>query len=306
MLSEKTYREEKSRFRLSDHPWISLVVLWIIGIFSIILIAIAANWVGVPGDTPYRPLITPTAAHILVMFLVVPFVLRLPMGKTTIRKYLDDIRLSHIRPFIPLLLLGISCSLIMLLCLSANSFIYRIAQGQPITLSFIRYALNFRSDLFLQSWGWINAFPCIFEEVSWRGVMLVMFMKKYSTKKSILITALGFGLLHFINLIFGIELDFVLKQVLMGSIVGFFYGYIVLRTNSLLPAMLFHYLVNMFIYSFTFYFQHMASTGTYLLYSLINLPLTVILLIFWVKYFCNRWIPKPANWRPIFIRSKQL
>jgi len=180
MFSEKINQQDKSRFRLSDHPWISLVVLWIIGIFSIILVVIAANWVGVPGDTPYRPLITPTVAHILVMFLIVPFVLRLPMGKTTFRKYLDDIRLSHIRPFIPLLLLGISCSLIMLLCLSVNSFIYRLAQGQPITLSFIRYAVNFRSDIFLQSWGWINTFPCIFEEVSWRGVILVMFMKKYS------------------------------------------------------------------------------------------------------------------------------
>ena len=40
----------------------------------------------------------------------------------------------------------------------------------------------------------------IFEEITWRGVMLTLFLRKYSAKKSILITGLGFSLLHLVNL----------------------------------------------------------------------------------------------------------
>ena len=304
MIIEEIHPQDKSRFRLSEYPWISLVALWVIGILVLILVAIAANLLGVPEDAPYRPLITPTLAHILVLFLVVPFGMQLPNGKTTFRKYLDDIRLSRIRPFLPLLILGISSALIMLLVLSINSFVYRITQGFPIDSAFLRRAIDLQIDLPPQSLSYIMSFPAIFEEVSWRGVMLVLFLKKYSVKKSFLITALGFGLFHFINLLGDVEPDFVIRQVIFGSALGFFYGYLVLRSDSLMPAMLFHYLVNMLIGSFTVYFQRHAPAGSQILYSLINLPLAVIILILWVKYFCTRWIPRPADWKPIILWRK--
>jgi len=236
MITESIHPQEKTRFRLADHTRISLAAPWVIGVLVLILVASIANSLGVPEDTHYRPLITPTLAHTLVLFLIVPIVLRLPNGNTTFRKYLDDIRLSHIRPFLPLLILGISSSLIMLLLLSVNSFIYRLAQGFPISPAFIRRAIDLRADLPPQSLSWIISFPAIFEEVSWRGVMLFLFMKKYSIKKSILITALGFGLFHFLNLLGGVELNFVSQQVIVGSIVGIFYGYLALRSDSLMPA----------------------------------------------------------------------
>lgn len=304
MISEEANPQEKLRFHLPDHPWISLVTLWVVCLLVLILIAIAANQVGVPEDAPYRPLITPTLAHILGLFIIVPFVLRLPNGKTTFRKYLDDIRLSRIRPFLPLLFIGISSSLIMLLVLSANSIVFRITQGFPLNLAFLGRVINLQVNLPPKSLSYIMSFPAIFEEISWRGVMLVLFMKKYSVKKSILITTLGFGLLHFINLIFGGEPSFVIQQVIFGSFLGIFYGYLVLRSGSLMPAMLFHYLVNMFIGSFAIYFQRYAPAGTQILYSLVNLPLAVTILILWVKYFCKRRIPMPADWKPITLWRK--
>jgi len=305
MITQEIHPQEKTAFRLSDHPWISMAALWGIGIAVLILFGITANQVGVQEDAPYRPLITPTLAHILVLFAIVPFVLRLPNGNTTFRKYLDDIRLSRIHPFLPLLMLGISSSLIVLLVLSANSFVFRLIQGLPLNAAFFRRVINLGLDLPPQSLSYIMSFPAIFEEVSWRGVMLVLFMKKYSAKKSILITALGFGIFHILNLLGGVEPDFVIRQVIFGSFVGLFYGYLVLRSDSLMPAMLFHYLVNMFIGSFTHYFQHYAPAGTQILYSLINLPCAVIILILWVKYFCSRWIPRPTNLKPIILRRRK-
>lgn len=306
MITGEDHPQEKTRFRLSDHPWISLVALWVVGLSVLILIAIIANQIGVPENAPYRPLITPTLAHILVLFVIVPLVLRLPNGKTTFRQYLDDIQLSHIRPFLPLLILGISSSLIMLLVLAVNSIEFRITQGFPLNPAFLGRVINLPANLPPKSLSYIKAFPAIFEEISWRGVILVLFLKKYSVKKSILITALGFGLLHFINLIFGGDPSFVIQQIIFGSALGFFYGYLVLRSDSLMPAMLFHYLVNLFIGSFTIYFQRYAPGETQILYSIVNLTLAVSILILWVKFFCSRWFPRPAGWKPIVLRRKQI
>jgi len=299
MITDEVHTQGKIRICFSDHPWISLAALWIVSLLVLILFVIATNQVGVPEDAPSRPLIAPTPAYILVLFIIVPFVLRLPNGKTTFRQYLDDIRLSHIHPFIPLLILGISSSLIMLLVLSGSSLVFRLTQGLQLNPAFLGRVINLRANLPPQSLSYIKAFPAIFEEVSWRGVMLFLFMKKYSVKKSILITALGFGVFHFLNLLGGVEPDFVIQQVIFSSFAGIFYGYLVLRSDSLMPAMLFHYLVNMFIGSFTHYLQHYAPAGTQILYSLINLPCAVIILILWVKYFCSRWIPRPTNLKPI-------
>ena len=298
----KTHTQEKTKFILSNHVWLSLVLVWVIGIFVLVLTAKATNLVGIPTDNPYRPLVVPTLAHILVLFLIVPFVLQLPTGKTTFRTYLDEIRLTHVQPFLPLLILGISSSLILLVMLSLNSLIFRIHQGLPLTLTFFRNMIDLKNDLPPQSFAYIRAFPSIFEEISWRGVMLVLFRKRYSTWKSIVITSLGFGLFHFLNLIDGCPIEFVIRQIMFSSFLGFFYGYLVLRSNSLMPAMLFHYLVNMFIGSFTIYFQQRASSGTQILFSLVNMPLAVTILVWWVKVFCNHWIPKPRDWQFASVR----
>jgi membrane protease YdiL (CAAX protease family) len=292
-------------FEFSSRPWISLVVLNAILMFVLILVIIGANLVGIPGNAPYRPLITPTLAHILVLFIIVPFILHLPNGKSSFKEYLNVIRLTRIRPLLPIVALGVTSSLLMLFMLSANSLVYRIAQGLPVSPTFLKTMIDWKGDLPPQSLGYIVSFPAIFEEVTWRGVLLVLFMKRYSPRKSILITALGFGLFHFINLLFGVETNFVIRQVIFGSALGFFYGYLVLRSDSLMPAMLFHYLVNLFISSFTVYFQRFAPAGTQILYTAVNLPIAVNILILYVRLFCNQWIPRPESLSSIFVKSDE-
>lgn len=122
-----------------------------------------------------------------------------------------------------------------------------------------------------------------------------LFRRMYTERQTILITALGFGLLHLFNLVGGGDPAFVIGQVLWGSALGFFYGYLVFRVDSLLPAMLFHYLVNMFIGSFGGYLQRQASTEVMMLYSFISVCIVVPLLILWVKFFSSRWLPGPST-----------
>lgn len=267
-----------------------MVIELLVGIFTLLVVIVAANAVGVPGDAPYRPLITPTLAHLLVLFLVVPFILKLPSGKQSFKDYLTQIRLANLRPFLPLLGLGLSCSLLALFALSFQSILLRIWQGLPITASFLKGMIPIKADL-PPSLGYIIAFPAIFEEISWRGVMLVLFRRKYSDRKSILITALGFSLLHLVNLLGDVPVNFVFRQVIFTIGTGIFYGYLVLRTNSLFPAMIHHYLVNMFIGSFTHYAQSQASDTGLVVLLLIIMPLVTAGSILWVRYFSKKWLP---------------
>jgi hypothetical protein len=80
---------------------------------------------------------------------------------------------------------------------------------------------------------------------------------------------------------------------------------LVLRADSLMPVMLINYLVNMFIGSFTMYFQRYAPAETQILYAVINLTFAVPILILWVKFFCAGWIPIPVGLKPISLRRKQ-
>jgi hypothetical protein len=69
----------------------------------------------------------PTAAHFtlagLFGYLLVPYLLRLPNGSRSVRGYLDDIRLTRVKPFLPLLLLTVSCDLILIVCQGAGSIV---------------------------------------------------------------------------------------------------------------------------------------------------------------------------------------
>jgi membrane protease YdiL (CAAX protease family) len=281
---------EKLKFQLYQHPWLAMVIEHLVGIFTLLVVIVAANIVGVPGDAPYRPLITPTLAHLLVLFLVVPFILKLPSGRQSFREYLAEIRLTNLKPFFPLLGVGLSCSLLALFALSTQSLLLRIWQGLPISGSFLKGMIPIRMDL-PPSLGYIISFPSIFEEISWRGVMLVLFRRKYSARISVLITALGFSFLHLVNLLGDVPANFVLRQVIMGLGFGLFYGYLVLRTDSLFPAMLFHFLVNMFIGSFTHYAQVHGSDTALVILLLVNIPLTTTGLILWVRFFSKKWLP---------------
>lgn len=77
----------------------------------------------------------------------------------------------------------------------------------------------------------------ICEELLWRGILLSTLSKLTTDRYAIGLTSLGFGLLHLsIGIPFSISLLF--------SIGGVVYALIVLKTNSIYPAILLHFLMN--------------------------------------------------------------
>ncbi len=283
----------KRKFQLHKHPWLSLLAVQVTIVVSIILAENLVRWIGLSLYLPVGQFIHGITFWILTIFIFVPFFLRLPKGKRTFRQYLDDIGLTRVQPFIRLVLLALSCYVILALSQVAASFVYRFTEGLPITLDFVSRVFDLSGDLPPGSPSLLISFPSIFEEAMFRGILLTVFLGKYSERKAIIFSALGFGLGHLLNLTGGRELVWVLGQVVWSFILGLFYGYVFVRTRSLLPPMIFHYLGNVFIGSLTGYMQSRASMEMQALYGIIFslgiVPTT--LMILWTKFYTSRWLP---------------
>ncbi|MBM7648530.1 membrane protease YdiL (CAAX protease family) [Bacillus ectoiniformans] len=89
--------------------------------------------------------------------------------------------------------------------------------------------------LFAFAFSLINA---ILEELIWRGLLLSALKKQVSQLYAITITSLGFGLQH-------LSIGFPLSTSLLFSFGGVFYAIVVLKTNSIYPAMFLHFVINM-------------------------------------------------------------
>jgi membrane protease YdiL (CAAX protease family) len=248
---------------------------------------------GLPDDSPAVQFAQGISYHILTIFILVPFVLRLPKGKKTFRQYLDDIGLSRMQPFFRLVLLALSCYAILALSQATASFVYRLFEGQAINGGFVRAVFDLSGDLPPGSPSLLISIPSIFEEVVFRGIVLTVFLSRYSERKSILFSSIGFGLMHLLNLMMGRDLVWVIGQVIWAFTIGLFYGYVFVRTRSLLPSMIVHYLSNVFIGSLAGYMQSRASIEIQALYGVIFsfgvVPVT--LMILWARFFISRWLP---------------
>jgi len=282
----------KIAFKFVDHPWISFSAFLAFIIFSMVLSGtIILGLLKLPQDAPFSQFVQPLLGHVLMLFVFVPFVLRLPKGKTIYREYLDDIRLTKIQPFFRLLFIAVSCCIIMMFCQVLGTLVFRLSEGKDITLEFIRSVLDITNELPPRSWSLLTSLPSMFEEVAFRGVLLIFFLVKYSKRKSILFSSLGFGIIHFFNILSGRDPVWVTGQVIWAFILGLFYGYLFIKTGSLLPVMLFHYFGNLFVYSLTGYIQETASVAIQVLYGVTFTfgLIPVILMILWIRFFSARW-----------------
>ncbi|MYL65164.1 CPBP family intramembrane metalloprotease [Bacillus hwajinpoensis] len=75
------------------------------------------------------------------------------------------------------------------------------------------------------------------EEVIWRGVMLSSLKRNVSTLYAVVITSVGFGLIH-------LSIGIPVMLSLLFSFGGLFYAIVVLKSKSLYPAIVFHMIMN--------------------------------------------------------------
>jgi membrane protease YdiL (CAAX protease family) len=226
-----------------------------------------------------------------MVFIVTPFVLGFPGNEQTYGDYLAEIRFTKIQPLLGLILLGLSCYLIEALSGALGVLVYRLMQGLPVNGSFIRGSFVFDNELPLRFASW--SILSIFEEIVWRGVILAVFLRVYTQCKAILFSALCFGLWHILSVIEGDghPLVWTAGQVVWATIAGLFYGYVTIKSGSLLPAMIVHYLGNYFVPAINAYIQANASIEAVVVYGIVFTAgiIPAILMILWTRFFTTRW-----------------
>ncbi len=260
MSDRKATTSTASGYHLAEHPWTALAAFILVFIAVQPLLAVLASDVlGLSPTSPPAGAATSIAAHILTLFVVVPFGLRLPKGKRSLRQYLADIRLSLVRPNARLLLLGLFCFAVVAVCQTTGMMIARLQRGLPVNwVSALAGVLDPWRNLPPRSWSLLISLPSLFEEVAFRGVVLRLFLGHQGERRAIVVQAAAFGLMHLFNLGGGHEASFVAGQVVWSFLFGLFYGHLAIRAGSLLPAMIVHYLSNVFVASLTAY---MAQAG---------------------------------------------
>ncbi|MHA1945151.1 MAG: CPBP family intramembrane glutamic endopeptidase [Candidatus Hodarchaeales archaeon] len=123
--------------------------------------------------------------------------------------------------------------------------------------------------------------PGIWEEIAFRGIILSLLLSKYSVRKAMIIDGFLFSLFHVFNfLILGQDLLSVLLQSFAAIFVGISLAYLVIKADSLLPAIIIHYSIDvtLFISGFIFNLTDNTSSSIFAIFSLIILPPLVIYL----------------------------
>jgi membrane protease YdiL (CAAX protease family) len=237
-----------------------LAIYGIILVFANSLLNLIANE-NILQARPYLYQINLFVILLIFFFLIVPFLFQIPERKLSFEQYLKKIRLTNIKPILVVFGLGIVTSFVYLLFLYMSSLVSAsILQAE--FFSDFRYLW---SEEGLSQYIYRALIPGIWEEVAFRGIVLVLLLKRYSKKDSIIINSIMFGLFHLINLVnmrFSPNPDVVainvIFQVVYTTAAGFMFAYLYVKTESLIPSILSHYLLD----AFGPFLQAIVFTGT--------------------------------------------
>ena len=185
----------------------------------------------------------------LLWLLFVRRSLGLPNGKESLKEYTKTIGLKPDRKIVRNIFLGIGCSIIYFISTYITGNIF----GTYIFDLDVIFGAPGSSVSFL---GWFlfiyMLIPGIWEEVSFRGVMMKLNMRKYSQRTVLIVVSILFGLFHYFNLLAGNDLVITGVQVIYAALLGFLFGYLFIKTKSLIPSIILHYLIDSLGQLFTY------------------------------------------------------
>jgi len=177
--------------------------------------------------------------------------LGLPNEKESLKEYVKTIGLKPDSNIVRNILLGIGCSIIYFVStyitgnfLGNYTFDLNVIFGNP---KIIGNSISFGWFLFI-----LMLIPGIWEEVSFRGVISTLNLRKYSRRTVLIVVSILFGLFHYFNLIAGNDLVLTGIQVIYAALLGFLFGYLFLKTKSLIPSIILHYLIDSLGQLFTY------------------------------------------------------
>ncbi|MHA1953988.1 MAG: CPBP family intramembrane glutamic endopeptidase, partial [Candidatus Heimdallarchaeaceae archaeon] len=173
-----------------------LIIYGIILVFANNVLARIVNS-EVLDSKPYLYTINLFVILMIFFFAIVPFLFRIPERKLSFLQYLKKIKLTEVKSILVILGLGFLVGAIFLLFLYISSLVAVFLIGGELILDFrlLWVGYEYYDHLYRA------IIPGIWEEVAFRGIVLVLLLKKYSKKTSIIINSILFGLFHLINLV---------------------------------------------------------------------------------------------------------
>ncbi|MFW9865627.1 MAG: type II CAAX prenyl endopeptidase Rce1 family protein [Candidatus Thorarchaeota archaeon] len=264
---------------LREHVNISTLVI-------IILYALMLYFVAIPILLLIIPTLNSLLGILFVNFLVVfgvlgvllliiiPRGLKLPK-KENFRNFIKTIGLSEIRPIWRNLLIGLG---------SVAVYGLSVILFGSLLGTFV-FDLNtlFRPPSYY-TFGWFAFIfmlrPGIWEEVTFRGVILNLQLKRYSNETSMVLNGVIFGLFHFINLIEVPNIYITSIQVIFACCIGIALANMYIKTGSLIPCIITHYLINALgAFLLNISFSSLTFTTLFYLIGMSIVPMILIIIL---------------------------
>ncbi|MFX1276553.1 MAG: CPBP family intramembrane glutamic endopeptidase [Promethearchaeota archaeon] len=200
--------------------------------------------------------------------LIVPFGFFLEDDENSSFQILKDyhkiIKLSSVEHMGRILLLSFICIIIYYFFVVTGAFILGTSSWD--------FSILFRNIEINEDLGWFNFITYlrapIWEEITFRGVILAIFLNAFSKRKAIILNGLIFGLFHFINFLISYSeiwsslLD-VLALMGFGIVIGIFLAYMFTKTENLISCIVIHYFINII---FLIFFVSIENIGLMILY----------------------------------------
>jgi len=123
-----------------------------------------------------------------------------------------------------------------------------------VVIAFSVGAGVFRADLgvLVEEENWLiflwALIPGIWEELTFRGVVLSGLQQRFSPMAAVTGSSIVFGLFHLSNLVSWDDSESVLASVIAAMTLGLAWAYMTLKTNSVLPAIINHYVVDVVLF----------------------------------------------------------
>lgn len=257
----------KTKRPLNERLWLSVILVLILYVIVLYVPQIIMGMLDIKA--PAFDIVN-LAIYSVFWFAIIPFGLRMPRKVEALGDYLSDIRLNNLKPVSSLLFIGVLTGVLYLLITAVISSL----MGS--------LAPSIKSILPPENWillyGNIGAF---FEEVAIRGVILALLLSRYTKTKAVFFSAFIFGIGHIITFFLGNELFFSVIQVVYAFSLGILFAALVIKTNSLLPSIIAHMIMN----SFAQMFKGSFDVHEYAYLLLISSIITTILGLVILKYF---------------------
>jgi len=257
---------------LMRNPWFSIVMVMVFYFLFQLIPQLVYLFLVSPTFAAMNPYVMRIIEFVSLGVLLLLFIpiLRIPKDNKSYYQYTKDIQLSTVT--FKALLVGL-ITIIVIFILAYGS-VYLSAVFSKLYLVEIKgYVVTdtpgvlIDTDYLFDQYALLNVYyaftPGIMEELAFRGVILVLLLKKYPWKKAVIVDGILFGCFHLINLI-GPTFDYfgginegnlplflanVLSvgfQVVYASCLGILWAFMFVKTKSLIPCILGHWLIDAF------------------------------------------------------------